>query len=291
MLRSVRRHRFLTAEHVHQLHFNGTSVRVAQVRLQRLWAARFLDRLYLPPEQPNVRDRWNQRPLYSLATRGAEVVAQQESLRLADIAHTPAQNRQGFGRMRHNLVATELLVAIEAYCTSTQPWACTTAREDLLAARLYEARKRRKWPQAILPDGAVTLSLPSVAMQQTVLIEIVRAGVKTGNDAIRRRMLRIRAALRDGFFREAYGFEWIRSVVFLTPTMRRAEHLARLARDVPGAERLFRFGAYQEARGRKAPMPIFTPLTVPDALLLTPSGARVPILPPISLTTSSQPPL
>lgn len=266
-LRSVYRHRFLAAAHVHQLHFRGANQRVAQVRLRRLWAAGYLDRLFLPPEVPGVRDAWTGRPLYCLALRGAEVVADHLRLDIADIPHTPAQNRDGFQTMRHHLVFTDIAVAAEA----ADPAAVIT-REHHLRRLLHAASRTQRFRHAIMPDGAVTVPGPRSAGPQTFLFEIIRADPRGGNASVRAKFFRYRAALRDGFPRRVFGFPWIHAVVFLTPTWRRAEHLSRLARDVPGSERLLRFGVHP-------PTADFPGETQSQVLVLTPSGTKQPLYP------------
>lgn len=277
VLTSVYRHRFLSAAHVRSLHFDGAGARVCQARLQRLWSAQFVDRLYMPPEAPGVRDRWAGVPLYSLARRGAEQVAADIDLNVADIPHTPAQNREGFSRMRHNLVVTDLLVALHGVSRAAK-LKVAPVREDTLRRMLHAARQRGQAANALVPDGAVTITAPTLAVPQTYIIEIVRAPVKAGNTTIQRRLFRYRAALKSGFFRIVYGFAWVRAVVFLTPTTRRTKHLALLAKNIIGGEHLFRFGAYEHRVGEATPTSTLTPSALEAPCLLAPSGKRVPFL-------------
>ena len=280
VLASVYRHRFLTAAHVHGLHFQTASLRVAQVRLQRLWSARFLDRMYIAPETPDVRDRFASQPLYSLALAGARRVAAAQGVPLSQIPHTKSQNRRGFARLRHNLVFTDLAAAFETLAAREPEWRVTVTREDILRRALPHWKGR---PSAIVPDGAITLSHPTLPKPQTILVEVVRAGVRAGNRTVQRKLFRYRAALQAGFFREVHGFEWVRTVVFLTPSMARAKNLAVLARDIPGGERLLRFGAYEtRASNRLAPTTLLTPERLAESVLLTPTGQLAPFLPPPS---------
>lgn len=271
MLASVYRHRFLSAAHVHRLHFAGSGERVCQARMRRLWAAHLLDRMYLPAEMPGARDRWSGIALYSLASRGAELVAEALDLDIHRIPHTPAQNRVGYERTRHNLAATDFAVALEVESVK-RDWSIDIVREDELRRRLAAASTQRHLHPALVPDGAVTLSGPAWQVPQTIIVEIVRAGAKSGNGSIRRKLHRYRAALRSGFLRTVYGFEWVRAIVWLTPTIRRATTLAGIARDIIGSDRVLRFGAYESA------------LNLALQPYLTPSGALVPLLPELSNT-------
>lgn len=280
VLASVYRHRFLTAAHVHTLHFPNASLRVAQVRLQRLWAGHYLDRLYLAPETPDVRDRFAGQPLYSLALAGARHIATARGIPLAQIPHTKTQNRHGFARLRHNLVFTDLAVAFEALAARDSAWRVVVTREDELRRALPRWKRR---PSAIVPDGAITLTHPMLPKPQTLLVEVVRAGARAGNLSVRRKLYRYRDAVRSGFFREVHGFEWIRSVLFLTPWMARAKNLAALAHDIPGGERLLRFGAYEARTSRHfAPTSLLIMGRLTAPVLLTPAGQPASFLPALS---------
>ena len=273
MLRAVYRHRFLTADQLHGLCFAGAGLRVCQARLRQLWAGSCLDRSYLPPETLGVRDRWSGVALYSLALRGAGLLADDSNVDIDDIPHTPAQHRCSLDRMRHNLAATAFAVALELEAVR-RGWTAMPTREDELRARLWSLRQKRKLPPALVPDGAVTLSGPAWQLPQTILVEVARAGAKAGNNSIRRKVQRYVAALRSGQLRDLYGFAWIRAIVYLTPTVRRAANLARLVRDVAGADRTFRFGVCELPPGQSLALQPF----------LAPSGATLPLLPELSIT-------
>ena len=273
VLRAVYRHRFLTADQLHGLCFAGAGLRVCQARLRQLWAGSCLDRSYLPPETLGVRDRWSGVALYSLALRGAGLLADDSNVDIDDIPHTPAQHRCSLDRMRHNLAATAFAVALELEAVR-RGWTAMPTREDELRARLWSLRQKRKLPPALVPDGAVTLSGPAWQLPQTILVEVARAGAKAGNNSIRRKVQRYVAALRSGQLRDLYGFAWIRAIVYLTPTVRRAANLARLVRDVAGADRTFRFGVCELPPGQSLALQPF----------LAPSGATLPLLPELSIT-------
>lgn len=286
VLKSVYHHRFLTAAHIHTLHFHPSSIRVAQIRLQYLWAANLLDRTYLTPELPDVRDRYVEQPLYSIATRGAFHLEEAIGKPMWQISHTKAQNQRGFAKMRHNLVFADLATSFEAFAKRNPPWLATVTREDVLQNQVGAGKTRKG---AIVPDGATTLAHSAFAKPQTLLVEVVRARVRAGNDSIRRKMLRYREALRVGFFRNTYGFDWVRNVLFLTTTMARAKNLAALARNIPGAENLFRFGAYETRESnRVAPKTLLTPERLGEPVLITPSGRAISFLPPFSNPSTPQ---
>lgn len=277
VLKSVYQHRFLTTAHVHTLHFHPSSLRVAQVRLQRMWTGHVLDRTYLMPEIPDVRDRYVEQPLYSIAARGALHLEDVIGKSMWDIPHTKAQNQRGYRTIRHNLVFTDLAIAFEAFARRMPEWSVVATREDALRSALA---KRGDQAGGIVADGAITLTHAGFRTPQTLVVEVVRAGVKAGNDSIRRKMERYRKALRSGFFRDVNGFEWVRNVIFLTTSADRAKHFADLARDIPGAENLFRFGVYESRESNRfAPNNLLTPDRLPDPVLTTPSGQRTSFFP------------
>lgn len=283
VLNSVYQHRFLTSAHIHTLHFAPSSLRVAQVRLKYMWGAGLLDRLYLPPEMPAVRDRYTEQPLYNLSGRGAMHLSDKIGIPISEIPHTPRQNWHGFTRLRHNLVFTDMAVAFQAFVKWHPDWNAETTREEKMAPLVPQWHDRKG---AILPDGAITLKHIGFAMPQTLLFEVVRAGARSGNKTIGRKMRRYCAALKSGFFREIYGFDWVRNVIFLTPTIARAKNLAALARDIPGGERLFRFGAYETRDNNLvAPKTLLTADRLTEPELLTPSGGCVSFIPTFSNTS------
>lgn len=239
MLAAIARHRLLLAEHLHWLCGNGASLRVIHHRLRLLWAAGYLDRIIVRPQVPGERDELTGRAVYCLARRGAATLGP-----LKELPHTVTQNLRGFATLHHHLVATDLLVAAEAIAPALPGWTVSVLREEVLRRRIATRAHPRPQP-VVVPDAVLTISGPAHTIPQSFAVEVVRAGAKGGNGSVIARLQRYRRALRAGSLRALYGLQWLRSVLILTPTERRARQLAAavLAADIPDS--LVRLGWWQ----------------------------------------------
>lgn len=283
LLRSIRQHRLLLAEHLHWLHGTGVSLRVVQHRLRLLWAAGYLDRIIIRPDVPGERDDLTGRALYCLAARGAVVLGD-----TAQIPHTIRQNLRGFATLRHHLVATDLLVALQAAMQRLKSWRLGIQREEELRHRLATTSHPKAMP-VVVPDAAFSLHGPGHSVPQSFAVEVVRAGTKGGNGSVVRRLQTYRKALRAGSLKALYGIEWLHAVVVLTPSEQRARRLASAARAADIPDSFTRFGWWQTS----PPDPHRTrlrPDTVATAWLLGRSGAAVGLLPELVTHLETQPP-
>lgn len=268
ILATIRRHRFARADHVRSLHFPNASLRAARERLRKLWLARLLDREFLQlvvSPDGATRDAYAGSAVYCLARRGAALVAGRLGKTLKDVPHTIARNRIGFATLRHHLVATDFFVALEvAFQNSRDAGGCIVEREGELRAALGAVKPSR---QAVIPDGAFTLSAPGrETLKTTFHFEIMRADPRGGLDALIRKMRRYVELNREGFFRETWRHDHVRAVIILTPTDARAENLRQLAaRKLVHGRNFFWFGSYErlDELGRKrtslAPETILAP--------------------------------
>lgn len=259
ILHTLFAHRYLSAEHIRLLHFADSSLKRSQRRLRLLWVHRFVDRVFVPfvLDGRGRVERFTAAPLYTLARRGAEVVAEERGLDLADIPHTPTANARGYATLQHHLVATDLLVALLVACRGRPDVSMASVEQESgLRRRLAQLpADRRRLP---MPDGAFTLSY-ATGERLTFYIEVVRALAKGGNQSIQNKLERYVESVRAGRFRKAFGHDRVRAVLFATTSSRRAEHYLALARTLPSSTRLFWFGVY-------APMQslAFDPRTVLD---------------------------
>lgn len=271
LLQSIYRHRYLLAEHIQRLHFANCSLRVAQQRLRRLWEHHYLDRLQVPL-QHNAGVNLSP-PLYCLARLGAQLVGHDIDVAWHRIPHTPRTNASGYSPLLHNLIATDLLVAAE--CSNTESWRIVTLRETSLRRQLAIARQQRRWTGvALVPDAALMFPRgnngqvltrdntdPLLCRHNTspvtYYLEVVRAGVRSGNQHLARKLALYADLHHRGFFRTVFGHEHVRAVLFLTTSPERAEHFRQLAVRLPHGRNLFWFGAYQPPPpGRLVPVPM-----------------------------------
>lgn len=253
VLEAVRRYRALRADHLAAL-LGTIGRRVLQARLRLLWEHRLLERRYLPAvwggASPPVASL---SPLYLPTARGAR--------RVSEARGSPHREERleppSAFTLAHDLVATDFLVALAA-AARLGGVAVRVEPEHCLRRRLAETAARpRDGKSLIVPDGAATLS----AEAATVHLEIVRAGARSGNATVVRKLLRYGELLSDGFFLRAYGHARVRAVLIATTSERRAETFRGLAeaRLPRSAQWLFWFGAFRDLGGCRA---AFRPETV-----------------------------
>lgn len=248
-------HRFgsLTAEHLRALFFVSCSLRTAQARLRRLWAAGYLERAFLPRLIGTERPLHGGRPLYRVSSRG------RGALRAAggkSITRRPGSA----ATIEHDLIATELLVAVECAVRRLPDLNVTTWTEGELWSAVGQLGARRQ--ARLVSDGAFTLAGKPSGKALSFHLEVVRASVRGGNQAILRRMRRYARLARDGYFKRAFGQDMLRAVLITTPTEQRAQNLRHLAASLSHARRLFWFTNYERREPGRGPSCRFTPESI-----------------------------
>lgn len=286
ILRSVYQHRFVRSDHLHRLLFAGVSLRALQVRLRKLWEHHYLDRYF----QPFVLGEGHRpppcatQPIYALGRRGAEEVAEQLGVAMDEIPHGFRHDGLGLPALHHHLVVTDFLVAVAVAARDRPDIALHEIKSGFALARTASLWKRRTQAphQYVIPDGAVTLSVGG--QSRTYYLEVVRAGVSGGNKCLIEKLRRYVSLNRLGFFKQAFGHERLRAVVFATTSEERSDRLRAVARRLVHGRHLFWFGSYEEKqrdgtrRSTLAPESIFAARwrTVDDELrsLLPPGVPR-----------------
>jgi hypothetical protein len=264
ILKAVHHHRYLSAEHVHQLFFATSGIRPVTARLRKLWENEYLDRYFVPLALDGTRDCLRQKhpPYYTLTTRGAAIVSDSTGIAVGRIPSTPKQNRVGFTTFAHNLVATDFSVAAEARARALENVTVHVQREHELGPLISTWRRTNK---ASVPhvqsDGAITVRRAD-GMPTTFHIEVVRAESRAGNQSIARKLKRYATLNREGFFRDAFGHRHLRAVLLMTTSKERADNLRELAMSLPYGKHLFWFGTYQSPDRRRDFDTVFTPETV-----------------------------
>ena len=291
ILWSVFKHRYLSCEHIHQLYFPGKSMKVAQSRLRLLWENKFFDRYYRPWIYDGTRrSQWQaSTPFYTLAENGAQVIWEDTALDWDEIPKTPVQNAIGWSYLKHHLVATDLMVAIEAGCQHRDDIEFVSfVRETAMrkVERKVSDRKQFNGPLAI-SDGAFTLRFPGTGQEQTFHIEVVRAGVKDGNKTLFQRMKRHAELHHQGYFDKVFGHKKVRAILFATTTTQRAEGFAKLASKLPHGRGLFWFTSFQQLNEDKLPITTFYPHTVFEPVWLGADGQTHSLIPPEIMNPTS----
>jgi len=279
VLEAVHVHRVMRARHLRELLFRGASLRACQDRLRRLWEWQYLDRLFLPLV---VDGSGRQRPeagapTYLLGTRSAPI-----------LEHLPGgidTNQVKVATLEHRLAVTEYLVAMQVACrdqATVELQAFST--ETPLWRALQEKRVGRAG--ATVPDAVVTLRYPAMGQHLTFYLEVVRADVRGGNRRLLYKMRRYVELNRLGFFRDVYGHDRLRAILFATPTAARAENLRRLGDELEHGRRLFWFGSYDDLKSSTVLSYPWRSVDVDTFTFLTPT--HLPHAPPTSTTLSAR---
>ncbi len=254
LLRLLHRYRYLRAEHVRELLLPGRARRVVQARLRKLWEHRFIDRYFLryvldgetkPPPDAGV-------PIYGVGELGQDLLRRDYDLH-ADRSK-PSPNR-----IAHDLVVSDCLVALSAACRRELKIQLVTVEPEAMLWRHLAARGITP-REAIIPDGAWTIRYADGRLL-TFHLEVVRADLKGGNQRLVERMEEYATLNHQDFFRDAYGHERLRAVIFATTAQTRADNLRALVNQVAFGEHLFWFGVYTQS-GNGRPQSVFSAETI-----------------------------
>lgn len=252
ILAAADKHRFLRSDHVWTLLFPEVSLRVAQVRLQKLHRHGYLKRLYVPfvMDGEHAPPLHRGQPIYRLTRRGVRLLSERAG-HVAPSTKEPAS--ASVVTLEHHLIVTDVLVALAVACRSGGSLELSDLRhEGVFLAQLRAYRQSARIVNAIVPDGGFRLRHTLTGTTETFYLEVVRADVKGGNGRLLHKFHRYVELHRAGFLRAAYGTTDLRAVLFLTTSEVRARHLHAVASKLAHGRRLFWFGAYQE-KGRLGP--------------------------------------
>lgn len=284
ILTSVFEHRYLSAEHVHQLLFAGVGLRRAQERLRRLWSHRLLDRHFvsfvLDGEHPPPKSAG--RPIYGLARRGAAVVAADTDLPLADVPYGFDNRGVGLPTLEHHLVATDFLVALQVACRGRGDIELTSIDQEALLWRKIASLKKDGRHEAgyLVSDGAFALTYRPSGEAATFHIEVVRANVKGGNETLAKKFRRYAELHHAGYFERVFGQARVRAILFITTSIERAEHFRQLALRLAHGRRLFWFGVYAARGERGRETTTLTPESILSPRWTTVDGNPISFVPP-----------
>lgn len=281
ILRQVAKHRFMRSEHLHTLTEPAVSRRVIQTRLKKLSSHRYLNRLYVPVvlDGTHAPVSHSRQPIYTLTTRGLRLLGEHDLVQKGGV--TRVAERPSVQFLAHHLVVTDCLVALKR--ASRNHYAVTLVSgnaENILRVQLHAYRREHSVPSAVVPDGVFTLRYEPSGETLIFYLEVVRADVKGGNARLSEKFRRYVELHRQGFFRQVYGHDRIRAVLFATTSAVRATHLAALAKRLAHGRQMFWFGAYQEKTTDGRLASLFRPENILTLPWKTPDGAVVSLLQP-----------
>gem|GEM_PF-2111346 len=289
---AVYKHRYLSCEHIKQLFFVGKSDTAVQTRLRRLWSNHLLDRYYRPfCYDGTKRSCWKaSTPYYTLAEKGAEVIWDNSVLDWDEIPKTPQQNAMGWAYLKHHLVVTDLLVAVEAACQDRDDIELVSVeRERTLRQAERKVRDRKSFSSPLqISDGALTLRFPQTDQTLTFHVEVVRAGVKQGNRTLRKRMETYARLHHQGYFAKVFGHKNVRAILFCTTTDQRARGFRDMAAHLPHGRGLFWFTTYQQNNADGLPITTFYPDTVLKPIWHGADGQTHSLIPPGALSCKDE---
>jgi hypothetical protein len=268
VLRAISKYRILYARHLRELVFPRTSLRGVQRRLRLLWEHRFVERYYRPVLMTGERPE-TLVAAYGLGSSSSTVVLDGTPL------GTPKS--PSLVTFDHEIAAADVLCSITAACRTRMDLSLIEATpQGPLWSRIKATPASRPF---LVPDGVIRLQYPDGATP-AFYIEIVRADVRGGNDSIRRKMVAYLQLNREQRFRDLYGHDQLRAVLFLTTSLERAERFRTLATKLPHGRRLFWFGCYTATGESGRDLPGVTPENVLDARWRSTEGTTLSFLSP-----------
>lgn len=280
LLHLIHEHRFARSDHLHALTHPALSLRALQTRLKKLFTHGYVKRLYVPVvlDGEHIPLSHSRQPIYTMTAHGLRLL--EESDLVATGGVSSPEERPSVNFLAHHLVVTDCLVALRAASQNHPVTLISGHAEGVLRVQLSAYRREHRLTKAIVPDGVFTLSYAPGGETLTFYLEVVRADVKGGNARLLEKMRRYTELHRQGFFRQVYGHEHIRAVIFATTSTVRAANLSALAKKLIHGRRMFWFGSYQE----KCPAGRLSSLFSPERILAlpwrTPDGEVVSLLQP-----------
>ncbi len=257
ILESVAVLRLARAWHLHELHFEGRTLKVCQVRLQKLWSNGYLDRLFQPMVLVDGRAQPHcTTPVYQLTAKGASALR-----RTGRSVKRPSGTPSPY-RLTHDLLVLDARVAITLASARTlgmpvQLWWDETQARAVL-------RKYAKGHPQVVPDAAFCLESPD-ASPLAYLLEVDTGSEplmrKGAGSSIEAKLTGYTALRKASVLSKALGSKAVR-VVFLTTSTTRADNILSLISRLSVPSGLFLVGTTSGVVPHVAPGPTLRPSKV-----------------------------
>jgi hypothetical protein len=230
--------RFLTREQVQQLFFSPSTASYCKRRLALLYHNTYLQRIYVP----SLNAFGSSRAIYTLAPRGAGVVARDRKVEVTDLNWRPQHNDRELYFMRHTLAINDFRIAL-ALAAQERGLSLTWSDERFLRRRemkdYVEDPKHRGRRLAVVPDGYFTLEGEGHA--SAFALEIDRATVE--EKPFKEKVRAYGEWKVSGAYERRYGTKSLRVLWVVADQSRDLTRLERIIRwtEAEGGRSLFWF--------------------------------------------------
>lgn len=245
IVRAVYEMRFLTREQVQLLEFSPSTASFCKRRLALLYHHGFLDRKFIP----SVGGFGSTRAIYCLAPKGAELVAHELALGLADLDWRPRDADRELYFLQHTLGINDFRISA---LLAAQRRGLNINWTDERSLRRREMRDyvpdtKSKDQLTIVPDGYFTLEI--VANTAAYALELDRATVE--EKPFKRKIRAYGEWKRTGTYAKRFGTDSLRVLFVVASNRRDPYRLARIKRwcEAEGGRSLFWFADSGDVTG------------------------------------------
>lgn len=244
ILHSVCDMRFLTREQIQRLYFSPSTASYCKRRLSLLYHNAYLDRLYLPTTNAFGASK----AVYTLASRGASVVAQNRKMERKALDWRPSLNSRELYFIRHTLATNDFHIALLRAAGDSQQ---TLSWTDERALRRREMKDYIDDPKhhgrriAVVPDGYFTIG-GAQGWPSAFAVEIDRATVE--EKPFKEKIRAYGEWKLTGAYERRYGTSSLRVLWVVADFARDLNRLQRMKRwtEAEGGRSLFWFAALDQ---------------------------------------------
>ncbi|HJW76850.1 MAG TPA: replication-relaxation family protein [Thermoleophilia bacterium] len=238
VLNTVSDMRFLTREQVQELLFSPSTASYCKRRLALLYHNAYLDRVYVP----SLNAFGATKAIYTLATKGAAVVARDRKIELRELMWRPGHNDRELYFMRHTLAINDFRIRL---ALAARQRGLSLAWTDERALRRREMKDYIEDPEhrgrrlAIVPDGYFTLD--DGERTSAFALEIDRATVE--EKPFKEKVRGYGEWKTTGTYERRYGTKSLRVLWVVADVTRDSTRLERIKRwtEAEGGRSLFWF--------------------------------------------------
>jgi len=238
ILNTVSDMRFLTREQVQELLFSPSTASYCKRRLALLYHNAYLDRIYVP----SLNAFGATKAIYTLASKGAAVVARDRKIELRELMWRPGHNDRELYFMRHTLAINDFRIRL---ALAARQRGLSLAWTDERALRRREMKDYIEDPEhrgrrlAVVPDGYFTLD--DGERTSAFALEIDRATVE--EKPFKEKVRGYGEWKVGGAYERRYGTKSLRVLWVVADVSRDSTRLERIKRwtEAEGGRSLFWF--------------------------------------------------